>query len=114
MGSENWKKRIGIVYSTNPEAQYDYDDEPEQVTLPPDKQNLRISLDKKQRAGKKVTLVTGFVGTEADLKDLCKMLKQACGVGGAVKDGELVIQGDLRDKVAQILSAKAYRVKLIN
>jgi len=106
-----WKGREGVVYSTSDDYSYQYDGEDEEETLPPKDQLLRISLDKKARAGKKVTLVDGFTGTEDDLKELAKTLKQACGVGGSAKNGEILIQGDFRDKVADILSNEGYGVK---
>ncbi len=95
------------VYSTNPNFVFDYGEE-EVVTLEPDKQNLRIMLDKKQRGGKKVTLVTGFQGSDFDLAVLGKELKSACGVGGSVKDGEILLQGDFREKVLALLLQKGY------
>lgn len=97
----------GTVYSTNPNYGFDYGEE-EVVTLEPAKQNLRIMLDKKQRAGKKVTLITGFQGSEFDLAVLGKELKSACGVGGSVKDGEILLQGDFREKVLALLLQKGY------
>ena len=97
----------GTVYSTNPDFVFDYGEE-EVVTLEPAKQNLRVMLDKKQRAGKKVTLITGFQGSEYDLAVLGKELKSACGVGGSVKDGEILLQGDFREKVLGILLQKGY------
>ena len=105
------KNAIGVVYSTNPDYQYQYDDEPEAETLPPAKQRLRVSLDRHHRGGKTVTLVTGFVGTDDDLQALGKTLKSRCGVGGAAKDGEIIIQGDHLDKVRQLLSADGYNVR---
>lgn len=105
------KQAIGVVYSTNPDYQYQYDDEPEAETLPPAKQRLRVSLDRHHRGGKTVTLVTGFVGTDDDLQTLGKTLKSRCGVGGAAKDGEIIIQGDHLDKVRQLLSADGYNVR---
>ena len=97
----------GTVYSTNPDFVFDYGEE-EAVTLEPGKQNLRVMLDKKQRAGKKVTLITGFQGSDFDLAVLGKELKSACGVGGSVKDGEILLQGDFREKVLGILLQKGY------
>ena len=105
------KKRIDIVYSTNPDFDYGYDDVEEQETLPPEQQNLKVFLDKKQRKGKMVTLITGFVGTESDLKDLGRMLKNKCGVGGAVKNNEILIQGAFRDKIIDILQNLNYKAK---
>lgn len=107
----NRKDRINVVYSTNPNYNYEYEQEEEQPTLPPEKQNLRVTLDSKQRAGKTVTLVQGFAGGEEDLKELAKMLKNKCGVGGSVKDGVVIIQGACRDKVTDILKAAHYRVR---
>ena len=105
---KNKKKRIGVVYSTNPDFNYDYDQEQEQEALPSSQQKLRVLLDRKQRKGKEVTLITGFVGPEDDLKDLGKFLKSRCGVGGSVKDGEIIVQGDQRDQVVDLLKQKGY------
>ena len=105
------KNAIGVVYSTNPDYQYQYDDEPEAETLAPAKQRLRVSLDRHHRGGKTVTLVTGFVGTDDDLQALGKTLKSRCGVGGAAKDGAIIMQGVHLDKVRQLLSAEGYNVK---
>lgn len=97
----------GTVYSTNPDFVFDYGEE-EISTLEPDKQNLRVMLDKKQRGGKKVTLVTGFQGSDIELALLGKELKSACGVGGSTKDGEILLQGDFREKVLALLLQKGY------
>ena len=97
----------GTVYSTNLDYAFDYSEE-EAITLEPAKQNLRVTLDKKQRGGKKVTLVTGFQGSDFDLAVLGKELKSACGVGGSVKDGEILLQGDFREKVLVMLLQKGY------
>lgn len=105
------KDRINVVYSTNPDFNYEYDQENKMETLSPEKQNLRVTLDSKQRKGKTVTLIQGFVGTEDDLKELAKLLKNKCGVGGSVKDGEIVIQGEVKEKVLTILRDNKYRAK---
>lgn len=102
----------GLVFSTNREMDLTRDQEV-QETLAPSAQNLRVQLDKKQRAGKSVTLITGFVGQEDDLKELGRGLKTLCGVGGSVKDNEILIQGDFRDKCMVWLAGKGYKVKKI-
>jgi translation initiation factor 1 len=107
----DWKKREGIVYSTESDFSYAYNDPNEAETLPPQQQNLRVSLDKSGRAGKQVTLVSGFIGSSKDLDVLGKMIKSKCGVGGSVKDGEVLIQGDLRDKVLDVLLSQGYKAK---
>lgn len=107
----NKKGRINIVYSTNPDFNYQYEQGEEQTTLSPEKQNLRVTLDSKQRAGKTVTLVEGFVGTEEDLKELAKLLKNKCGVGGSVKDGQIIIQGAFKDKILSLLHDNHYRAR---
>lgn len=105
--------RSGVVYSTNSDYGYDYEDNFEEETLPAGEQRLKVMLDKKSRGGKQVTLVEGFVGTEDDLKDLGKMLKSKCGVGGSAKNGEILIQGDFRDKILQLLTSAGYNAKKV-
>ncbi|MDQ1086103.1 MULTISPECIES: translation initiation factor [unclassified Siphonobacter] len=107
------KNYTGVVYSTDPDFQYQSDEASEAATLPPQQQNLKVQLDKKLRGGKQVTLVTGFVGTEDDLADLGKKLKTLCGVGGSAKDGEIIVQGDQRDKALKWLLEKGYKAKRV-
>ncbi len=107
----DWKDRLGVVYSTSDDFAYEYDEEQQVDTLPPAQQHLRVTLDKKKRAGKQVTLISGFVGSEDDLKALAKWLKSKCGVGGSAKQGEIIIQGDFRERVRQLLMAEGYGVK---
>lgn len=108
---KKWKNLDGVVFSTNQDFDYQYNEDEDQETLPPNEQDLRVMLDKKQRGGKKVTLITGFIGSNDDLKDLGKTLKSKCGVGGSAKDGEILIQGDFRDKVVELLKNEGYKVK---
>ena len=108
MKNNDWKDRLGVMYSTNPDFQYNTADGADEDTLPKEKQLLRISLDKRNRGGKAVTLVTGFRGTTDDLTALGKFLKVKCGVGGSAKDGEIIVQGDLRQKVLEILQKEGY------
>ena len=105
------KERLNIVYSTNPNFQYETEHEIEINTLPINQQKLYVSIDRKLRGGKEVTLVEGFLGSEEDLKELGKTLKMKCGVGGSVKDGEIIIQGNFKDKVAELLIKEGYQVK---
>ena len=114
MAKQNdWKKRDGVVYSTASDFEFKYQQNEEASTLPPKQQDLRVLLDKSMRAGKQVTLVTGFVGSSNDLELLGKLLKSKCGVGGSVKDGEVIIQGDHRDKILSILIKEGYKAKKI-
>ncbi len=105
------KELINVVYSTNPDFGYQYDEEEDVETLPKNQQKLYVSIDKKSRGGKEVTLIEGFVGAEDDLKELGKMLKTKCGVGGSVKDGEILIQGNFRDKIITLLESEGYQTK---
>lgn len=109
--NNDWKKRDGVVYSTSDSFEYNLGEGDTAETLPASQQKLKVLLDKKARAGKQVTLVEGFVGSEEDLKELGKLLKNKCGVGGTAKDGEILIQGDHRDKVLQVLLQAGYGAK---
>ena len=108
MAKKNKKNRNGIVFSTNPDFEYQNDNDDNIETLDPSEQDLRVLIDRKKRRGKEVTLVIGFEGNDDDLKDLGKMLKSKCGVGGSVKDGEILIQGNQREKVVQLLLKAGY------
>lgn len=105
------KDRTGVVYSTNPDFQYQNHQDHEADTLPPHRQNLKLWLDKKSRAGKTVTLIEGFVGKNADLEQLCKQLKTQCGTGGSAKNGQILIQGDVRDKALIWLEKNGFKAK---
>ncbi len=107
----DWKQRLGVVYSTNPDFKYQTAEVVETDTLPPAKQRLIVAIDRRQRAGKQVTLVKGFIGKADDLAALAKTLKTKCGVGGTAKDGEITIQGDLRDKLVTLLTGMGYNAK---
>jgi translation initiation factor 1 len=111
MKDNNWKKRQNVVYSTNPEYSYEEGRQNESDTLPPQSQKLRVTIDRRNRGGKVVTLVSGFVGKESDLEALGKMLKVKCGTGGSAKDGEIIIQGERREQVAGLLKEAGYIVK---
>ncbi|MBR4969081.1 MAG: translation initiation factor [Alistipes sp.] len=104
----DWKERLGMVYSTNPDFNYNYGEEAEAETIAPEKQNLRVWRDTKGRGGKVATIVKGFVGSTNDLQELGRALKQGCGVGGSIKEGEIIIQGDHRDRVTALLLQKGY------
>jgi len=107
----DWKKRLGMVYSTDPEYQFKTEHEKDEETLPAGEQTLYVMLDKKNRKGKLVTLVDGFKGTAEDLKSLSKELKSRCGVGGSAKDGIILIQGDFRNRVIDILDELGYKTR---
>ena len=110
-GGGDWKERLGVVYSTNPDFKYETAATPEEETLPPGKQRLIVAIDRRNRGGKQVTLITGFVGKADDLKELGRTLKTRLGVGGSAKDGEITVQGDFRDKVVEILKGLGYNAK---
>lgn len=106
--NNDWKDRLNVVYSTNPDFSYESEDAEETETLPKEKQLLRIELDKRNRKGKSVTLITNFSGADDDLQDLAKLLKTRCGVGGSARDGEILLQGDFRQKVLELLQKEGY------
>ena len=108
MKNNDWKDRLNIVYSTNPDYHYETTNEEEVEVLPKQQQKLRVSMEKKGRGGKTVTLIRGFIGPENDLKDLCKLLKNKCGVGGSTKEGEILIQGDLKERIIDLLKTEGY------
>ena len=108
--SNDWKERLGVVLSTNPDFNYTTDQETEETTLDPSKQNLKIWLDR-LKGGRVATVVRGFVGSADDLATLGKDLKKSCGVGGTAKDGEIIIQGDHRDRVVELLTKAGYKCK---
>ena len=111
--ANDWKDRLGVVYSTDPNFKYvtaaDLEEEPE--TLEPSRQRLVVAIDRRNRGGKQVTVVRGFVGRGDDLSALGKTLKVKCGVGGSAGDGEILLQGDLRDKVVGLLQGMGYNAK---
>ena len=108
MKNNDWKERLNIVYSTNHDFNYQTEDEEEIETPEKKNQKLRVSIEKKGRGGKTVTLITGFTGREDDLKEIGRTLKTKCGVGGSAKDGEIIIQGDFKQRVIELLKAEGY------
>lgn len=111
MADSDWKSRLGVVYSTNPDFKYTTETQEEADTLPPSKQRLIVGIDRRNRGGKQVTLIKGFIGREEDLKELSRTLKTKLGVGGSAKDGEITVQGDFRDKVVELLQKLGYQAK---
>lgn len=108
MRDNDWKSRLGVVFSTNPDYAYTDEYDPVPATLPPSQQRLRVRYERKGRGGKAVTLVRGFVGNDADLTELGRQLKTRCGIGGSVKDGEIILQGDFRLKAVDLLRSLGY------
>ena len=108
MKNNDWKDRLNVVYSTNPNFNYEHTEEEENETIPKNQQKLRVSIEKKGRGGKTATLIKGFIGTEADLKELSKLLKVKCGVGGSVKDDDIIIQGDFKQRIIDLLKTEGY------
>ncbi len=108
MRNNDWKDRLNVVYSTNPDFQYETEADEEVETLDKKQQKLRVSIEKNGRGGKTVTLVKGFIGKEEDLKELGKLLKGKCGVGGSVKDGEILVQGEFKQRIIDLLKAEGY------
>ena len=108
MKSNDWKDRLNVVYSTNPDFNYECIEEEQAETLPKNQQKLRVGIEKKGRGGKTVTLIKGFIGSEEDLKDLGKLLKTKCGVGGSAKEGEIIIQGEFKQRIIELLKVEGY------
>ncbi len=111
--NNDWKHRLGVVFSTNPDYSYAHEDEdePEAETLPPNQQKLHVRMERAGRKGKTVTVISGFVGTQDDLQALGKRLKTRLSVGGTAKDGEIVIQGDVRNRAIELLKADGYNAR---
>ncbi len=108
MKNNDWKDRLGVVFSTNPDFSYEDDSLEQNETLPPQQQKLRLRIEKNGRGGKTVTIVSGFVGNEEDLKQLARLIKTRCGVGGSSKQGEIIIQGDFKTRIIEILKQEGY------
>lgn len=104
----DWKSRLGMVYSTNPDFQYQTDELVEPETLPKSQQRLRVRIERSGRGGKTVTLVSGFIGANTDIKELGKWLKGKCGVGGSVKDDEILVQGEFKERIIELLKSEGY------
>ena len=108
MKNNDWKERLNVVYSTNPDYRYESSEDEDVDTLAKNQQKLRVSIEKKNRGGKTVTLIKGFIGSDDDLKELGKMLKTKCGVGGSAKEAEIIIQGEFKQRIIDILKAEGY------
>lgn len=111
MKNNNWKDRLGVVYSTNPDFKFNSNQSSNQESIKPSQQNLKVWLEKNHRGGKTASIIKGFIGKEEELEALAKLLKTKCGVGGSAKNGEILIQGDCRDKIMQILEKEGYKAK---
>lgn len=111
MADNDWKSRLGVVFSTNPDFKYETISEEDPETLATNRQRLIVKIDRHSRAGKQVTLVDGFIGRSDDLAELCRTLKVKIGVGGSAKDGQIVIQGDFRDRVVELLTKMGYNAR---
>ena len=111
MADNDWKKRLGVVFSTDPGYIYEEEKEVQAETLPPEQQRLTVTIDRRNRGGKQLTLVSGFTGTDEDLAELGRTLKVKCGVGGSAKNGDITIQGDFRDKVTALLCSMGYKAR---
>lgn len=107
----DWKKRDGVVYSTDPTFSYTKEKHQSNASLPVHKQRLRVYIERNHRQGKEVTIVKNFIGTSADADALCRRLKVHCGAGGSVKDGEIIVQGDQRQKVLSYLQREGFEAK---
>lgn len=114
MKKNDWKERLNIVYSTNPDFAYITDEKEEKETLPKQQQKLRVSIEKNRRGGKTVTIIRNFVGSDEDLKELGRLLKTKCGVGGSVKDGEILIQGEFKEKITELLKREGYTQSILS
>lgn len=108
MKNNDWKDRLNIVFSTNPDFRYETETTHEIETIDKKEQKLRVSIEKKGRGGKTVTVVKGFIGNDDDLKELGKLLKTKCGVGGSAKDGEILIQGEFKQRIIDLLKTEGY------
>ena len=110
--SQKSNSRLGVVYSTDPGYEYKHDQKGESATLPPQQQKLVVRMERKDRGGKTVTIVENFIGKTSDLEALGKQLKSKCGAGGSVKDGVILVQGDFRKRVAEILMGQGFKVSV--
>jgi len=108
---KDWKEKLSFAYSTNPNYKPE-EEEPASEKKEPGQQNLQVTFERKHRGGKSVTLIKNFIGNNDEMENLCKKIKTKCGVGGSVKDGEIIIQGEIKQKVADLLKEWGYKVKV--